>query len=100
MSPRERTLLGVLAGLVVLLAGGVALIQVVGGALGAPCADSYSCAGFLVGGAECVEVGPKTRYCTRYCDAHADCPAGWQCLSATPTALGVETPVLDEVCIR
>lgn len=77
----------------------VGAIQILGGEVGAPCADSYSCAGFLIGGAECVAIDDRA-YCTRYCDTDADCPDGWRCESAHPTVLAVETTALDEVCMR
>lgn len=82
-----------------LVVGIVGLIQVTGGEIGAPCRDSYSCKGFLIGGAECVAVEGGA-YCTVYCDVDAECPKGWRCLSANPTALGIETTALDEVCVR
>ena len=84
---------------VVGIAALVAAIQVFGASAGDPCRDSYSCRGFLLSGAECV-VESDGAYCTRYCDADADCPPGWRCRAAEPTALGIETGVLDEVCLR
>jgi len=95
----RRSLLVLLAATVAFAVGVVATIQVVGGGPGAPCADSYSCRGFLIGGAECVVVDGGT-YCTVYCDADADCPDGWSCEGANPTVLLVETTAVDEVCIR
>ena len=92
-------LLAVLAVTVVLAVGTVATIQVVGGGPGAPCVDSYSCRGFLIGGAECVVVD-EDAYCTVYCDTDADCPPGWSCQGANPTVLAVETSAIDEVCFR
>ena len=104
MTTRERRLLGVLVAVVATVALYVGAIQVFGGDLGAPCRDSYSCKGFLVGGAECVaiEVGGVERqaYCTRYCDTRAECPEGWFCVGANPTAMGLETGLVDEVCVR
>ncbi len=66
--------------------------------MGTPCVDSYSCRGFLIGGAECVETD-EARYCTIYCAQQSDCPTGWDCLSAHPTVATVETDYLDEVCV-
>ena len=73
-------------------------INIFGNDFGAPCADSYSCKGFLLGGAECVVVDSQS-YCTKYCDSDADCPSGSACLAATPTVLTLETSVTDEVCV-
>ena len=88
-----------LIAVVILVVGFVAAVQVFGNPLGGPCHDSYSCQGFLIGGAECVEQD-SARYCTRYCDTDADCPAGWRCRDAHPTVLTIETRWLDPVCIR
>lgn len=96
---RERRLLSVLGVVVVTLAVAVAGIQIFGGAMGAPCADSYSCRGFLVGGAECVDVEGGA-YCTVYCRSDARCPRGWRCLDANPTVLTVRTSLTDRVCVR
>ena len=101
MTPR-RARPGFLLALGITVIGVIALvaaIQIFGASAGEPCRDSYSCRGFLVSGAECV-VEPDGAYCTRYCDADADCPPAWRCRGAEPTALGIETGVLDEVCLR
>ena len=98
--PRTRkVLLWVLAATIAAVVLLVAAINIFGGPVGAPCADSYSCSGFLIGGAECVDTGSGA-YCTVYCDVDADCPAGWSCLGANPTVLAVETSATDEVCVR
>jgi len=81
------------------VAGIVGAIQVFGASAGDPCRDSYGCRGFLISGAECVVEGDGA-YCTTYCDDDDDCPPGWRCRAAEPTALGIETGVLDEVCLR
>jgi hypothetical protein len=83
---RERRLLGALGAVVATIAIAVAGIQIFGAEMGAPCADSHSCRGFLVGGAECVDVEDGA-YCTVYCRADARCPRGWRCLDANPTVL-------------
>ena len=77
----------------------IAAINLFGNERGEPCRDSYSCKGFLLSGVECVVDGPEA-YCTQYCDTDADCPGHWRCRPATPTALGIETTALDEVCLR
>lgn len=87
-----------LGSVVVLLVALIAAINIWGNEFGEPCADSYSCKGFLLGGAECVDVGSEA-YCTRYCDDDADCPIGTSCQSATPTVLTVESSISDEVCV-
>jgi len=87
-----------LAGVVFLVCVTVGAIQVFGRDFGEPCADSYSCKGFLLGGAECVEIDSKS-YCTRYCDTDSECPEQWSCRGATPTVLGVKTSTTDEVCM-
>lgn len=87
-----------LAVVVVGLCALVIAINVFGNDFGAPCADSYSCKGFLLGGAECVVVEGES-YCTEYCDSDADCPSGSSCQGATPTVLTVETTATDEVCV-
>ena len=97
--PVRRWLLYALAAVVALDLLVVGVIQLTGGDIGAPCADSYSCRGFLVGGAECVAVD-RGAYCTRYCDTDDQCPDGWACLGANPTVLTVETRTVDEVCVR
>ena len=71
----------------------------VGAPLGAPCADSYSCQGFLIGGAECVD-DEGDHYCSRYCDSDADCSSGWRCGDANPTVMAIETTLVDQVCMR
>jgi hypothetical protein len=78
---------------------GVGAIQIWGRRMGQPCADSYSCRGFLIGGAECVDVGPAS-YCTVYCRTDERCPKGWHCLPANPTVLTARTSYLDKVCVR
>lgn len=87
-----------LAAIALLMCGVVLVIQVVGNEFGETCADSYSCKGFLLGGAECVELDDKS-YCTVYCETDAECPDGWACRGANPTVLQVETAVVDEVCV-
>ena len=77
----------------------IAAINIFGNDRGEPCRDSYSCKEFLLSGIECVVEGEEA-YCTQYCDTDADCPKDWRCASATPTALGIETSTLDEVCLR
>jgi len=89
----------VLISIAALAAIGILAIQIFGAKIGAPCADSYGCRGFLVGGAECVDVG-RGSYCTRYCRADAECPRGWACLDANPTVLTVETRAVGKVCVR
>ena len=96
---RERTLLGLLASVAALVVIGIVAIQIFGARVGAPCADSYSCRGFLVGGAECVDVG-RGAYCTRYCELDVECPGGWSCLGAHPTVLTIETRAIGKVCVR
>lgn len=88
-----------LVGTVVAVVALIAAINVFGNAQGEPCRDSYSCKGFLIAGVECVVEGDEA-YCTQYCDTDADCSEGWRCRSANPTALGIETTALDEVCLR
>ena len=39
-------------------------------------------------------------YCTRYCDEDLDCPVGWTCGDAIPTALTIETQFIDQVCVQ
>lgn len=99
MTRRERRLLQILGGVIVALSALLLLIRLFGADTGAPCADSYSCRGFLIGGAECVDT-EGGRYCTRYCDSDARCPSGWRCLDATPTVLTVRTRFTDRVCVR
>ena len=99
LNRRERSLAVILAGVALVAGATVGTIQVIGGPIGAPCADSYSCRGFLIGGAECLEVDDGA-YCTLYCDGDADCPDGWSCAEANPTALRIETSAVDEVCLR
>ena len=70
MTTRERRLAGLLLGVIAALGTGILWIRTHGGATGAPCADSYSCRGFLFGGAECVDVEGGA-YCTTYCKADA-----------------------------
>jgi hypothetical protein len=99
MTHRERKLLHLLVAVAALAAIAVGSIQIFGGRIGDRCADSYSCRGFLVGGAECVSVDGAA-YCTVYCRADAGCPPGWRCLAAHPTVLTVETSASGKVCIR
>ena len=89
------TLIGTLVLVTVFVIG----VQFFGGSMGSPCIDSFSCRGFLIAGAECLDE-PRGRYCSRYCDLEADCPVGWRCLGATPTALTIETDFIDKVCVR
>jgi hypothetical protein len=96
---RERKLLWLLGSIAALAAIGIAAMQIFGGEIGAACADSYSCRGFLVGGSECVDVG-RGSYCTRYCKVDRECPSGWTCLGANPTVLTVETRAVGKVCVR
>ena len=88
-----------LAATLVVVVGGITLIQFVGQPMGEVCADSYSCIGFIVDGGECVQ-HDGVQYCTQYCDQDADCPSDWFCGSAQPTALTIETRMLDEVCLK
>ncbi len=99
MTIRERRLLGALGAVVALVAMGLIAIRWLGGGIGAACRDSYSCSAFVFGGGECVDVG-RGAYCTIYCKDDARCPAGWRCLSATPTVLTIVTDATDRVCIR
>jgi hypothetical protein len=99
LSRRERWLLrvfGVVATMAVVV---VAAINVLGGPMGARCRDSYDCRGFLVGGAECVDT-ERGAYCTRTCRKDDECPTGWRCLEANPTALTVETRAVARACVR
>jgi hypothetical protein len=99
LSRRERIGRRVLGGVALAAVALVGAIQVFGGPVGAPCRDSYSCRGFLVGGVDCVEdVGQS--YCSRYCHADADCPTGWRCDGAHPTVLSVHTSAVGLICIR
>ena len=77
----------------------ITAIQFLGAPPGEPCVDSYSCQGFLIGGAECVD-DEGAHYCTRYCDSDIECPAEWRCGDAHPTALTIELRVIDQVCLR
>lgn len=95
----RRWLLVVLAAVILLAVAAVVAINVFGADMGEACADSYGCRGFLVGGAECLD-DEGDPYCTVYCDSDAECPDGWACVSATPTAFTVETSAVDEVCVR
>lgn len=102
MSLRRRTrlLLLVLAAVVgLVVVAGVGVIQIVGREIGSPCPDSYACRGFLIGGAECVDVDGAS-YCTRRCRQDAECRSGWRCLGAHPTVLTVETRAVGKVCVR
>jgi hypothetical protein len=99
VTSRERVglrILGVVFAAAVLL---VAAINVLGGPAGAPCRDSYSCRGFLVGGVDCVEDVGQT-YCSRFCKLDGDCPTGWRCEGAHPTALGIPTNATGLICIK
>jgi len=88
-----------LLGVIGILGCLIALIQLIGASTGEACRDSYSCRAFLVGGAECLDIGERS-YCTRYCVAHAQCPDGWTCGDATATALTLELNVIDQLCIQ
>ena len=77
----------------------IGLIQIIGNDIGESCRDSYSCRGFIIGGAECLRERGE-QYCSRYCDRDDECPAGWTCEQATPTALTIETSFLDGVCFK
>ena len=88
-----------LVGTLLAVAWLIGIINLFGADPGERCRDSYSCKGFLLSGIECVVEGDEA-YCTKYCDTDADCPKDWRCRSATPTALGIETSTLDEVCLR
>ncbi len=92
-------MLGVLGIVIAALWGGLVWIWIFGAQMGAPCADSYSCHGFLLGGAECVDVEGGA-YCTVYCKSDQKCPRGWRCLAANPTVLTVKTQLLDKVCVK
>jgi hypothetical protein len=97
--PRVRRGLWWALGIVVfVLCAGVGAIQIFGNDMGEACKDSYSCKGFLLGGAECVDIDGNS-FCTRYCDDDSDCPDGWSCRNATPTVLTVKTSTTDEVCM-
>jgi hypothetical protein len=98
LTSRERRLLLVLVGVFSAAVCLVGAIQIFGGGIGAPCRDSYSCRGFLVGGAECVVDGES--YCTVYCKTDERCPRGWHCGNAHPTVLTVETQAVGKVCLR
>ncbi len=87
-----------MAAVIAVLVLGIGAIQIFGNDMGEPCADSYSCKGFLLGGAECVDIDGDS-FCTRYCDSNDDCPDGWSCRGATPTVLTVKTSTTDEVCM-
>ncbi len=99
MGAPRRGFIYALVGVIAFVVITVAAINIFGNALGEPCGDSYSCEGFLIGGAECLEE-EDGRYCSRYCDRDEECPADWSCKSATPTALGIETTVTDKICVR
>ena len=92
-------MLGVLGAVIALVSCALLWIRLFGAETGAPCADSYSCRGFLFGGSECVDVEGSS-YCTLYCDSDARCPRGWRCLGANPTVLTVKTSVTDRVCVK
>jgi hypothetical protein len=77
----------------------ISAIQIFGKRIGEPCADSYSCRGFLLAGAECL-ADDGDAYCTVYCKSDARCPSGWRCLDAHPTVLTVETRANGKVCVR
>ena len=98
-SSTRRSLLAALAGVLLAAILVVLGIQIFGGPTGAECSDSYSCSGFLIGGAECVETDDG-RYCTLYCDQDLDCPPTWRCLPASPTVLTIRTSSSGNVCIR
>lgn len=94
----RRGLWWALGSVVFVVCGVVGATQIFGNDLGEPCRDSYGCKGFLLGGAECVDIDGRSS-CTRYCDADSDCPNGWRCRSATPTVFTVKTSTTDEVCM-
>ena len=48
-----------LGSVIVVLVCVIAAINIWGNEYGEPCQDSYSCRGFLLGGAECVDVGSE-----------------------------------------
>ena len=97
-APVRRVFWWALAAVVILVCSGIGANQLLGRDMGEPCVDSYSCKGFLLGGAECVQLDSQS-HCTRYCGSDADCPETWSCLGATPTVLRLETSAVDEVCV-
>ena len=99
MNPRTRILLGVLAATIIGVILLVAAIQIWGHPIGEPCMDSYSCTGFLIGGAECLDTGTE-QYCSRYCKIDAECPTQWVCANANPTFLTVESTFVDTICVQ
>jgi hypothetical protein len=99
LTRRERALVRLLGAVFLIAVTFVGAIQIFGGGIGAPCRDSYSCRGFLIGGAECV-VDDGTAYCTAYCNSDDRCPPGWRCATAHPTALTIETRATGRVCVR
>ena len=90
-----RTLIYVVVSVVAL----VGVIQVVGNDMGENCQDSYSCRGFLISGAECLDDNGE-HYCSRYCERDDDCPLQWACGEAVPTALTIKTGFLDSICLK
>ena len=96
-STRLRILVLALIATLVLVATTVLVLRATGNPMGDPCDDSYSCAEFLSGG-ECLEID-SVSLCSRYCDRNDECPRGWRCEAATPTALGIETTASDTICI-
>ena len=99
VAPVRRGFLWALALVLLAVICLVITIQFVGNGPGEPCRDSYSCAGFFIGGAECVQTG-TSQYCTRYCETDADCAPTWSCGDAHPTVLTIETTYVDKVCIK
>ena len=96
-STRLRILVLALIATIVLVATTVLVLRATGNPMGDPCDDSYSCAEFLTGG-ECLQIDAVS-VCSRYCDRDDECPPGWRCEEATPTALGITTPAIDTICI-
>src|SRR6185312_14053938 len=88
LTRRERSGILTIATLLFAIVLGVGMIQIFGNRVGAPCRDSYSYRGFLIGGAECIEdIGQS--YCTRRCHYDSDCPQHWHCTDAYLTAAAI-----------
>ena len=77
----------------------VGVIQIVGNDMGENCQDSYSCRGFLISGAECLDDNGE-HYCSRYCERDDECPLQWTCGEAVPTALTIKTGFFDGICLK